>query len=134
MATPLEKKLGLKENQRVCLINPPDYYEELFTSFPKIQLKNRGRLDVIHFFTKSQKVLIKRLPKLKNRIEQNGMIWVSWPKKSSKVKSDIIEDTIRSYAIEIGLVDVKVCAVNEIWSGLKLVIPLKFRNNQQKMS
>lgn len=59
------------------------------------------------------------------------MIWVSWPKKSSKVETDINEDTIRQYAIEIGLVDIKVCSVNEIWSGLKLVIPVKFRTTQQ---
>ena len=131
MSTPLEKKLGLKENQRVSLINIPEYYESLFTSLPQIQLKERGRVELIHFFTKSQKELIKRLPKLKNRIEQNGMIWVSWPKKSSKVETDIIEGTIRNYAIDIGLVDVKKCAVNEIWSGLKLVIPLKLRKNQQ---
>ena len=127
MPTPLEKKLGLKDGQRVSLINTPDNYEKLFTSFPEIQLKTRGTVELIHFFTKSQKEMILRLPKLKNRIVQNGMIWVSWPKKSSKVKTDIIEDKIRNYAIEIGLVDVKVCAVDEIWSGLKLVIPLKFR-------
>jgi len=87
---------------------------------------NRGKVELVHFFTKSEKVLIKRLPKLRpklrNRIEQNGMIWVSWPKKSSKVETDIIEDKIRNYAIKIGLVDVKVCAVDEIWSALKLVI------------
>ena len=131
MATPLEKKLGLKEDQRVCLINVPDNYEKLFTSFPEIQLKSRGTVELIHFFTKSNKELLERLPKLKNRIVQNGMIWVSWPKKSSKVETDIIEDTIRNYAIEIGLVDVKVCAVDEIWSALKLVIPLKYRKTKQ---
>ena len=127
MSRPLEKKLGLKDGQRVSLINVPDEYEKLFTSFPEIQLRTRGTVELIHFFTKSQKELIQKLPKLKKRIVQNGMIWVSWPKKSSKVETDIIEDTIRDYAIDIGLVDVKVCAVNEIWSGLKLVIPLKYR-------
>lgn len=115
------------EGQRVSLINVPDYYEKLFTSYPEIQLRTRGAVELIHFFTKSQKELLLMLPKLKKRIVQNGMIWVSWPKKSSKVETDIIEDTIRNYAIEIGLVDVKVCAVDEIWSGLKLVILLKFR-------
>ena len=127
MATPLEKKLGLKDGQKVSLVNVPDYYENLFTSFPEIQLKTRGTVELIHFFAKSQKELIQKLPKLKKRIVQNGMIWVSWPKKSSKVETDIVEDIIRNYAIEIGLVDVKVCAVDEIWSGLKLVIPLKYR-------
>ena len=127
MATPLEKKLGFKDGQRVSLIDVPDYYENLFTSFPEIQLKSRATVELIHFFAKSQKELIQKLPKLKKRIVQNGMIWVSWPKKSSKVETDIVESIIRNYAIEIGLVDVKVCAVDEIWSGLKLVIPLKYR-------
>ena len=131
MATPLEKKLGFKDGQLVSLINVPENYKKLFTSLPEIQLKTRGTVELIHFFTKSQKELLLRLPKLKNRIVQNGIIWVSWPKKSSKVKIDIIEDIIRNYAIEIGLVDIKMCAVDEIWSGLKLVIPLKYRKTKQ---
>jgi hypothetical protein len=67
------------------------------------------------------------LPLLKKEIEQNGMIWVSWPKKTSKISSDVSEDLIRNYALETGLVDIKVCLVNEDWSALKLVIPLKHR-------
>ena len=68
------------------------------------------------------------LPELKYQLKPNGMIWVSWPKKSSKVVTDINENIIRDYALQIGLVDIKVCAVDEIWSGLKLVIPVKDRH------
>lgn len=71
--------------------------------------------------------LYKQLPALKNEIEKNGSIWISWPKKSSGVKTDVSEDLIRDFAIETGLVDIKVCAVDEVWSGLKLVIPVKNR-------
>ena len=72
--------------------------------------------------------LVKDIWKLKNAIEQNGSIWISWPKKASKVPTAITEDIIRRIALQNGLVDVKVCAVNEVWSGLKLVIPVKDRN------
>lgn len=117
----------MKDGQSVSLLNVPENYNNLFTSFPKIELRTKGTVELIHFFTKSQKELFKKLPKLKSRITINGMIWVSWPKKSSKVETDIKEDIIRNYALELGLVDVKVCSVNDIWSGLKLVIPLKYR-------
>lgn len=127
MSTPLEKKLGLKDGTTAIFINEPDYLPNLFTIPPAIQLRSRGPVEYIHIFTKSQKELLKKLPKLRGRIKQNGCIWVSWPKRASKVETDIIEDTIRDYAIEIGLVDVKVCSINEIWSALKLVIPLKLR-------
>lgn len=123
----LAQKLGIKEGMRIKLVNRPDYYESLFTSFPEVQLKVRGKIDFIHFFCDSRSTLIKRLPVFLRQIEQNGMIWVSWPKKASKVISDMSEDHIRDYALEIGLVDVKVCSVNDVWSALKLVIPLKFR-------
>ena len=83
--------------------------------------------DFIHFFTKDSLELEKGLLQFKDEIKQNGMIWVSWPKKTSGVPTDITEDVIRNFALGIGLVDVKVCAVNEVWSGLKLVIPVKYR-------
>ena len=126
--TPLAKKLGIKEGAIVKLINQPDYYFDLFEDLPDdIDLSNEtGKLKgVIHFFVKESAQLTKQLPILKKEIEQNGMIWVSWPKKASKVPTDITEDTIRNFALSIGLVDIKVCAVDEIWSGLKLVIPVK---------
>ena len=127
--TPLAKKLGIKEGFRVSLFHQPEYYFNLFTDFPndvKI-INNKTKADFIHYFTKEEKQLTRDIRQLKNQIEQNGMIWISWPKKSSKVETDVTEDTVRNLALKNGLVDIKVCAVDEIWSGLKLVIPLKDR-------
>jgi len=87
----------------------------------------KDKNDFIHYFVKNAAELNKQLPVLKKNLVHNGMIWVSWPKRSSKVATDITEDTIRDIALKIGLVDIKVCAVDEVWSGLKLVIPLNKR-------
>ena len=128
--TPLAKKLGIKSGFHICLINIPEYYFELFTDLPPdfyVEAKNDIKLDLIHFFTKSNDEYIDLLPGLKDSIKPNGIIWISWPKKASKVPTDITEDIIRNFALQIGLVDIKVCAVDDIWSGLKLVIPVKDR-------
>ena len=126
--TPLAKKLGIKEGFRISLLHQPEYYFNLFTDFPtEVKIINKSKVDFIHYFVKEEKQLIKDISKLKNAIEQNGMIWISWPKKSSKVETDITEDVIRNIALRNGLVDIKVCAVDETWSGLKLVIPIKDR-------
>lgn len=128
--TPLAKKLGIKSGFYVKLINAPTYYFDLFTDLPAgINLTEDAstQKDFIHFFTKSEEEYLRNLPILKEQLKSNGMIWVSWPKKASKIITDITENKIRDYAIEIGLVDIKVCAVDEIWSGLKLVIPVKNR-------
>jgi hypothetical protein len=128
--TPLAKKLGIKEGFNIKLVNPPNYYFDLFTDLPvNLNLKedHATKKDFIHFFTKQEEEFTAILPHLKKRLVFNGMIWVSWPKKASKVITDITEDTIRNYALKIGLVDIKVCAVDEVWSGLKLVIPVKDR-------
>jgi Protein of unknown function (DUF3052) len=128
--TPLAKKLGIKEGFHIKLVNPPDYYFELFTDLPvNLNLKEdtNSLKDFMHFFTKQEKEFTAMLPELKKQLVSNGMIWVSWPKKASKIPTDITEDTIRNYALKIGLVDIKVCAVDEVWSGLKLVIPVKDR-------
>ena len=127
--TPLAKKLGIKEGFKISLFNQPEYYLRLFTDFP-IDVKvinNKSKADFIHYFVKEGRQLAKDINKLKSGIEQNGMIWISWPKKSSKVETDITEDVVRNLALKNGLVDIKVCAVDEIWSGLKLVIPVKDR-------
>jgi ABC-type lipoprotein release transport system permease subunit len=128
--TPLAKKLGIKAGNKIKLINAPEYYFELFADMPNDidHDKNLKFYDLVHFFTKDSKELNKVLPKLKNEIVQHGIIWVSWPKKSAKVATDVTEDTIRDVALKSGLVDVKVCAVDDIWSGLKMVIPLKDRS------
>lgn len=128
--TPLAKKLGIKGGFHIELINAPEYYLSLFADLPaSIHFENNDslKIDLVHFFTKSQQEYKSKLPAIKNRIKPNGMIWVSWPKKSSKVPADIAEDIIRNFALQIGLVDIKVCAIDEIWSGLKLVIPVRNR-------
>lgn len=112
------------------LINEPDGYFNLFTDFPEdvsIKTSRSKTCDLAHFFTKNSKELTQTLPKLRDKIAPDGCIWVSWPKKASKVPTDVTEDVIRNLALNIGLVDVKVCAVDDIWSGLKLVIPVKDR-------
>jgi hypothetical protein len=126
--TPLAKKLGIKEGCKMALYHQPEYYFNLFTDFPEnVKLINKSKVDLIHYFVKKEKQLQRDIVKLKDQIEQNGMIWISWPKKSSKVKTDITEDVVRNLALKNGLVDIKVCAVDETWSGLKLVIPVKER-------
>jgi hypothetical protein len=128
--TPLAKKLGIKSGFTVCVVDAPGYYLSLFDDMPTgIDFTNDINIpkDLIHFFVKEKQTFLNLLPKLKDEIKPNGSIWVSWPKKASKVITDITEDTIRNYALSINLVDIKVCAVDEIWSGLKLVIPIKLR-------
>jgi hypothetical protein len=123
--TPLSKKLGIAEGCRIHTINAPENYLTLIQPTPEsVQFLKRltSDLDIIHFFTKSRTELETQLPRLISRIKQNGMIWVSWPKKASRVKTDVTEDVIRELALPLGIVDVKVCSVNNVWSGLKLVI------------
>lgn len=129
--TPLAKKLGIKEGFKIKIVAAPEYYFSLFETFPdSVEILddcNNTSKDLIHFFTKEAIDLHEQLPLLQNEIVSNGSIWVSWPKKASKIATDITEDVIRSLALSIGLVDVKVCAVDAVWSGLKLVIPIKLR-------
>jgi hypothetical protein len=128
--TPLAKKLGIKSGFNVRLINQPGHYFELFADLPPdIMLinDNETTVNLVHFFTKEYQELVDILPVLRQQITQDGIIWVSWPKKASKVATDVTEDKIRDLALQSGLVDVKVCAVDEVWSGLKLVIRVKDR-------
>ena len=128
--TPLIKKLDLKPNYRLKVIGEPDNYWELIGEVPTSilsQAENEERLDFVHLFVRQSNEL-ETLLNLKKMIKQNGAIWVSWPKRSSKVHTDLNENIIRDFALGIGLVDVKVCAIDSIWSGLKLVIPLKLRS------
>src|SRR5581483_631379 len=112
-STPLIKKLGIKEGYRVLLLNEPPELSRELGSLPagveKCTAKSSG-LNYIHLFTQSKPELEKVLPRLKTQLVANGMIWVSWPKKSSGVASDVTEDVIRNAALSIGLVDIKVCA------------------------
>jgi hypothetical protein len=134
--TPLPKKLGLKDGQRVLFISLPTELKDLRKSAHFIEIAEAGwdsftdgdpGYDVIHGFTASRAVLQKAAKKLMKQIDRDGMVWISWPKKASKVETDITEDVIREVVLPIGLVDVKVAAVNEIWSGLKLVIRKELR-------
>jgi hypothetical protein len=116
----------------VLLINAPANYRKLVAPLPAgMTLSDRLRkdVDICHLFTRSAAELAKRLLKLQSTIRTSGCIWVSWPRKSSKVATDITEDSIREIALPMGLVDIKVCTVDEIWSGLKLVI----RKEQRKL-
>lgn len=128
--TPLAKKLGIKDGFKIRLVHPPANYFELFDAMPAnvLFLKDKkSKKNFIHYFTGEEKELQKDIGSLRNEIEEAGMIWISWPKKASKIPTNVTEDTIRGLALSHGLVDVKVCAVDETWSGLKLVIPVKDR-------
>lgn len=128
--TPLIKKLGIKEGFTIALINAPRNYNRTLGDMPanvRIFKKIKSGLDFIQFFTQSKSGLEAEMVHLKNAIVQNGMIWISWPKGSSKIPTDVSENIVRDIALRHGLVDIKVCAVDEIWSGLKLVIPVNER-------
>lgn len=128
--TPLIKKLGIKPESKIVLINKPgDYFELLQMNISDQLCKKNDKPDLIHLFVESNKEFEKEMKNLADIIKINPavMIWVSWYKKSSKIPTDITEDIIRNYALKNGLVDVKVCAVSDVWSGLKLVVPVKFR-------
>lgn len=123
--TPLVKKLGIKAGFRVFIRHAPDQYPTLLEPLPEdVHFLKRGtaELDMIQIFSKSASSLEKMLKGDLHRIKQNGMIWVSWPKKAAKIETDITEDVVRQIALPMGLVDVKVCAIDQVWSGLKLVI------------
>jgi hypothetical protein len=123
--TPLPQKLGIKPGITVVLINAPTNYRRLLGKAAEtVVFSNRfGRnCGFIHFFTARRSELQERLKKLRSKISDTGILWVSWPKKSAGVPTDVTEDVIRAVALPLGFVDVKVCAVDEIWSGLKLMI------------
>lgn len=123
--TPLVKKLGIKEGFRVGVRGAPRPYDEIVDALPttvRFSSRLNKDLDRVHIFVADAKRLPSLLQAAKVAIKQDGMIWVSWPKKSSSVPSTVTEDTIRTVCLPMGLVDVKVCAVDEVWSGLRLVI------------
>jgi hypothetical protein len=125
--TPLQKKLGLKDGFTVRLINAPGNYADLIGDVKLVYRTKGEELDLIHFFTNSAEELERVLPVLRREIKKDGMIWVSWYKKSSGKPTGVTEHMVRDTALAVGLVDVKVCAVDEDWSGLKLVYRLRDR-------
>lgn len=123
--TPLAKKLGVKDGQRTWrLAMPPSVAAEIAAEGVKPMLlgKPAASLEMAHIFVSQRSDLAKELARLRKLLAPAGIFWVSWPKQTSGVATDIIEDTVREEALPLGLVDVKVCAVDETWSGLKLVI------------
>ena len=123
--TPLAKKLGIVTGSRIFLSDAPKDYLKLVAPLPegvRVVPRIDSETDIVHIFSTQRARLEKALRTALTRLRQDGMIWVSWPKKSSKVPTDITENTIREMALPMGLVDTKVCAVDEVWSGLKLVV------------
>ena len=128
--TPLAKKLGFKPGMRVAAVGAPANYKKLLAPLPEglvIGSAVGKTTGVAHLFTTSKAELAKKLLAWLKLLPPDSAIWVSWPKKASKVPTDITEDTIRAVALPMGLVDIKVCAVDETWSGLKLVLRKELR-------
>lgn len=126
--TPLVRKLGIEPGMRLLVVDAPVAYATLVPDLPGDVVFDApdaapdADIDLAHLFVRDRGALAAMLPVLRDRIVPDGTIWVSWPKKASKVPTDVTEDVIRDAALAIGLVDVKVCAVDAVWSGLKLVI------------
>ena len=128
--TPLVKKLGFKPPLTLVAINAPAEYSSWLGDLPdgvEIVTKPVRRIAGAHLFSTRRAELAKTLASFRNRLDPAGFVWVSWPKKASKVPTDITEDVIREVALPMGYVDIKVCAVSDIWSGLKLVIRKELR-------
>jgi hypothetical protein len=131
--TPLSKKLGIKSGTKIFLAHAPENYFELVAPLPHaVEFVSRITIetDIIHLFETEKASLAKALVFTLPLLRQNAAIWVSWPKRSSRLPTDITEDNIRLVALPLGLVDIKVCAVSDIWSGLKLVIR---KENRKKL-
>ena len=123
--TPLLQKLGIRQSTKIRFINEPSHFFDLLGPLPSdcTVVESRARsVDYVHCFVTQKPRLNALLPTLLKQLAGNGMIWVSWPKKASKVRTDVTEDVVREVALPLGLVDIKVCAIDETWSGLKLVI------------
>jgi hypothetical protein len=127
--TPLAKKLGIKPAAKLFTVAAPAHYDELLAPLPDDvkRVRKIDDADVAHFFVIARPRLDQELRAAVPKMQQDAAIWISWPKKSSKVETDITEDTVREVALPLGLVDIKVCAVDETWSGLKLVIRKQLR-------
>lgn len=127
----LVQKLGIKAGWRLLVLNPPPGYQAMLTGLPEdcvfVTAEDAPPVEFVHFFSRRRTDVEQTLQTLRQRIVPHGMIWVSWPKKSSGVRTDLDENIIRDIALASQLVDVKVAAVDQVWSGLKLVIRLRDR-------
>ena len=131
LGTPLAKKLGIKPKMHFILHGAPDYYFSLFDNWPEDAIEsvlpNEENIDFIHIFCHDLDDLISLYDEHKKALKKNGMMWISWPKKSSKIKTDIDSNNVRSYILDNGLVDVKVASIDDTWSALKAVYRVKDR-------
>ncbi len=129
--TPLWKKLGYRDGTSSYVAGAPKGYVRMLQLPSDITVRWAPRavrgIEFVHFFTASKSALRKKLSFLRKKIAANGIVWISWPKKSSKVETDVTEDVVREAALPLGFVDIKVCAVNETWSALKLMIRKELR-------
>jgi hypothetical protein len=128
--TPLPKKLGIKESHRIAIVNGPHGFSDVLGELPgDVEIVNglRAPLDLIICFVKSEKELISQFEKLAAKLSPAGMLWIAWPKKASGVPTDVSDTVVRGIGLAAGLVDNKVCAIDEIWSGLRFVIRIKDR-------
>jgi hypothetical protein len=128
--TPLIKKLGIKEAHRVLLVEAPKDFRRLLVPMPPaVQFVSHpdATVDVAHVFVTQREELLNALTTLRKKLKPEAALWISWPKKSAKVPSTVSEDIIRELALPLGFVDIKVCAVTEVWSGLKLVVRKELR-------
>lgn len=128
--TPLAKKLGIKEQSRVLLVGAPESFVDLLAPLPSGVVfagKAGPDVDLAHVFVTQKEDLARHLAVLRKKLKADAVTWISWPKKASKVPTTITEDTIRDVALPMGLVDVKVCAIDEVWSGLKLMLRKELR-------
>ena len=129
--TPLAKKLGLKEGQAVSFLNPPLHYFDLFSPFPDhLNIKERPRkegLDFAHLFFTEEKEFKKAAKKYKSYIKKNGCLWISWPKGTSQIETNLKFGLIKSFLMELGLIDVKVASLDDDWSALKFMYRIKDR-------
>jgi hypothetical protein len=124
------RKLGFKPGQNVVYVNAPEGFNDLLREFPEgvsVRRTLRGPLDLVVCFVTERRDLERRLPALRRAIAPDGMLWIAWPKRSSGVASDMTEDVVRDVALPTGLVDNKVCAIDDTWSGLRLVVRRELR-------
>jgi hypothetical protein len=132
---PLIQQLGIKPGSHVVLINPPPHYSRLIGKLPigtRFEKEMIRPCDFVHFFTSDRKELETFLKKARANLADAGTVWVSWPKKLARIKTNVTEDVIRAAALPLGFVDTKVCAVDETWSGLKLMIRRENRGAKTK--
>ena len=132
--TPLVKKLGIKPQDRLALVNAPKGFKSELVDLPdSVKVGTDGsQAEVAIIFAKSMAEFKKDFATASKRMTTDGMVWASWPKKASGIETDLDENRVREYGLSIGLVDVKVCAINDVWSGLKFVIPVKDRAKRAK--